>query len=326
MSRDPLPAGTVGTAYSQTIVSSGTPMKCTLAGGALPAGLSLGVSSGVIGGTPTTAGVFAFTVQAANPAGSNATTLSLTIQPKPIPPTISTASLLAAGMVGTAYSQTIVSTGTTPIKWTISGGALPAGLSLDVSSGVISGTPTTARALIQATSSVSAAFTVQAENAGGSSALTFRLTIQPKPVPPTIVNASPLAAATVGTAYVQKIAVSGTAPIQWTITSGALPAGLSLAVSSGKISGTPTTAGVFAFTIQVANAAGSKATAFSLTIQPKPIPPTISTASPLAAGMVGTAYSQTIVSSGTTPIKWTISGGALPAGLSLDVSSGVISG
>ena len=82
-------------------------------------------------------------------------------------PSITTSSL-SDGKMGAAYSQTLTATGTTPIKWSISGGALPDGLTLDETTGEISGTPTTAG---------TASFTVKAENSAGSDTKELSITI-----------------------------------------------------------------------------------------------------------------------------------------------------
>lgn len=86
-------------------------------------------------------------------------------------PTITTESL-PDGEVGTAYSQTITATGDTPITWTVSG-TLPAGLSLDTATGIISGTPTTADTYT---------FTVTATNDNGSTSKAYTLNIKAVPV------------------------------------------------------------------------------------------------------------------------------------------------
>ncbi|GAP71817.1 bacterial Ig-like domain [Candidatus Symbiothrix dinenymphae] len=156
-----LTAGTVGTAYSQTLTATGsTPITWSVTVGTLPAGLNLNASTGEISGTPTTAGAaVTFTVQAANGTSPDDTkVLSITINaaaPAGTAPTITTTSL-PAGTVGTAYSQTLTATGSTPITWSVTVGTLPAGLNLNASTGEISGTPTTAGAAVT--------FTVQAAN------------------------------------------------------------------------------------------------------------------------------------------------------------------
>lgn len=96
---------------------------------------------------------------------------------------------------------------------------------------------------------------------------------------PTITSTSPLAAGTVGVAYSQSLAATGDATITWSVTSGSLPAGLSLS-SGGAITGTPTTAGTSTPTITATNGTGSDAKAFSITI---------SAAATASAGMSGQA-------------------------------------
>lgn len=88
-----------------------------------------------------------------------------------IAPTITTTSL-PEGEVGTAYSQTLTATGDTPITWSVSG-TLPAGLSLEAATGIISGTPTTEK---------TSTFTVTATNDSGSDSKEYTLTIKAVPV------------------------------------------------------------------------------------------------------------------------------------------------
>lgn len=90
-------------------------------------------------------------------------------------PTITTTDL-PNGTVDTAYSQTLIADGTAPIKWSVTGGSLPDGLSLNESTGEISGTPTAETAEKDFT------FTVTAENSAGSDDKKFTLTIGVAPV------------------------------------------------------------------------------------------------------------------------------------------------
>lgn len=83
-------------------------------------------------------------------------------------PTITTTSL-PNGIVGTGYSTTLLADGTTPIKWSVDSDSLPAGLNLDASTGVISGTPT---------AEGGSTFTVTAANAYGSDSREFTLKIE----------------------------------------------------------------------------------------------------------------------------------------------------
>ena len=106
-----------------------------------------------------------------------------TSNPKKTPPSIVTTSPLPSALTGAAYSRTLVAAGTTPITWAVTGGTLPAGLSLGSSNGTIGGTPTAAGIFT---------FTVRATNASGSNSKQFSLTVTAAATPPTIVTSSPL--------------------------------------------------------------------------------------------------------------------------------------
>lgn len=123
----------------------------------------------------------------------------------------------------------------------------------------------------------------------------------------------------VDTDYSGTISATGFEPFIWTV-DGGLPPGLSLA--NGAITGTPTMAGTFAFTVTVQAADGGIAHK-TLTLSVLEIV----TASPLPTGQALQAYNETLTQvGGTAPISWQIAGGALPPGLALDESTGVISG
>src|SRR5262249_48817125 len=153
--------------------------------GTPPAGLTLGPTTGVISGTPTTAATANFTVTVTDSASRTASqSLSMTINPATL--AISTNSL-PVGMVGTAYSQTLTATGgTAPYTWAITSGTLPAGLAWAPTTGLISGTATTAGTFN---------FTVQVTDNGPPKQTVAKLisiTINPSQL--TITSASPLVA------------------------------------------------------------------------------------------------------------------------------------
>src|SRR5207302_5398545 len=144
-------------------------------------------------------------------------------------------------------------------------------------------------------------------------------------LPPLQITSSQLPGGTVGSAYSATLNASGgTSPYSWSVSSGTLPTGLSLS-SSGTLSGTPTVAGAFPFTVAVKDAASASASA-SLSINVVSLPPLQITSSQLPGGTVGSAYSTTLsASGGTSPYSWSVSSGTLPTGLSLS-SSGTLSG
>jgi uncharacterized delta-60 repeat protein/uncharacterized repeat protein (TIGR01451 family) len=167
-----LPAGQVGTTYSQTISASGPPGPFTFAvTSGTTDGLSLS-SGGLLSGTPVAAGTFMFTVTAtngANESGNRAYTLT-------IDPAVAVApAALPDGQVGTVYNQMISASGPPgPFTFTVTSGAPPAGLSLS-SSGTLSGTPTGAG---------TASFTVTATNgANESGSQAYTLTVAPALLP-----------------------------------------------------------------------------------------------------------------------------------------------
>ena len=141
-----LPGGTQYVAYSGTVSASGglTPYTWSISGGSLPTGLLLNSSTGAISGTPAAAGTFNFTLQVADAAAATATkALSLVVAAAPAL-TITTTSL-PSGTLNVPYTVTLAAGGgLTPYTWQISIGSLPAGLSLNSSTGAVSGTPTAA--------------------------------------------------------------------------------------------------------------------------------------------------------------------------------------
>lgn len=306
-----LPGGVVGDAYSQQISATGTgPIAFAITAGSLPDGLSLDVNTGDISGTLTTPASSTFTVTATNSVGTSSQSLTIDVTPAPVAPTITTTTL-DDGIIGVAYSQDIGASGSAPIVFALAAGdSLPAGLSLDADTGSITGTPSVA-----ATNT----FTITATNAVGTTSQTYTVTVRDVPV----ITTTTLPDGVVGTAYSQSVAVTGTAPISFALGVGdSLPAGLALEPSTGTISGTPTAVGTSTFTIIATNAAGADAESYSVVVREAPA----ITTTTLADGVVGTAYSQSVVATGTGPITFSVSSGDLPAGLGLNSATGEISG
>jgi hypothetical protein len=139
------------------------------------------------------------------------------------------------------------------------------------------------------------------------------------------VTTASLAVGEVGVAYSQPLVASGgTEPYTWSIDSGSLPDGLTVASATGLISGTPTTVGISNFTVKVTdNLAVTTTQALSITIGSSLAVATTS----LPQGQVGTVYGQSVaLSGGVAPYAWSIDVGSLPDGLSITPATGLISG
>jgi len=140
-----LPDGTVNAAYSSAVNATGgtSPYAWSIASGQLPAGLGIDPASAVISGTPSGApGTSTFTVRV---AGQDGLSLTKSLSIRVANPLAVTTTSLPNGTVGVAYSQQLAAAGgTTPYDWSVVVGTLPAGLTLNASTGIIAGTPTTA--------------------------------------------------------------------------------------------------------------------------------------------------------------------------------------
>lgn len=309
-----LPNGSVGSAYNQTVTASNGSGGYTysISAGSLPTGLALNPGTGAITGTPSAGGTFNFTVSAVDTDGNTGSqaysvgigTASLTINPTTLP----------NGQLTVAYNQAVAASGGTgPYTYAVSAGALPGGLSLDVNTGAITGTPNaggvfnfTIRAVDTLSNFGTRAYTVGI----GSNILVL--------TPATLPNGS------LTVPYDSRVFASGgTAPRTFSISAGALPNGLSIA-ANGRITGTPTVAGLFNFTVRADDSVGNFGTrAYSinigssiLTINPATLPP----------AQQGAPYSQQLTATGGTgPYTFEMTSGALPSGLGMS-STGLISG
>ena len=321
-----LTSATVGTASSQSVTASGgtAPYTYAISSGALPAGLSLS-SSGTLSGTPTAGGSFNFTVTATDSStgtgpftGSRAYTLTVGNPTLTITPS-STGGL--TGVAGTSYSQSFTASGgSSPYIYalTINSGAMPSGLSFNTATHTLSGTPTTAGTV---------GFTVTATDSSSGAGPyavsgTYTLTVS---APTLTVAPATLSSPVIGTAYSQTLTASnGRAPYTFAVTTGTLPAGLSLS-SAGVLSGTPTAGGSFSFTVTATDANGFTASrAYSFTISAAAVALNPAT---VPGATLAVAYSQTLAASGgVAPYTYAVSSGTLPAGMSLNGTTGVLSG
>ncbi len=131
-------------------------------------------------------------------------------------------------------------------------------------------------------------------------------------------------AAVAGIAYTDTLtATGGTAPYTWSVNAGTLPPGITLS-SAGVLSGTPTTTGSYPFSVNVIDKNNGIATASITLVVGAGLSLTFGTP---PGGQVGVAYTDTLTATGgTTPYTWSVSGGTLPAGITLNASTGVLAG
>ena len=306
--------GTAITPVTDSATDSQSGATLTWSATGLPAGLSINSSTGTISGTPTAPGTSSVTVKATDGAGySGSASFTWTVTN-----TVSVAnpgnksSVSGTAITPVTDSATDSQSGAT-LTWSATG--LPAGLSINGSSGTISGTPTTAG---------SSSVTVKAtDGAGYSGSATFTWTISN-----TVAVTNPGNQASVTGSAITPVTDSATdsqsgATLTWSATG--LPAGLSINSSSGTISGTPTTPGTSSVTVTAGDPSGANGSAtFSWTVSN-----TVAVANPGSQSAVtGTAVSPLAASatdsqSGAT-LTWSATG--LPAGLSVNASTGTVTG
>lgn len=290
---DVIADGAVSASYNQTPPISGgmQPYTFSISSGSLPPGLSLGSTTGAVTGTPTTAGTYYFTYKVTdsdNPAQIATQNMSVTVGPAG---TLTVGAIPNSGVVGTFYGAApAVSGGNPPYSASITSGSLPPGFLLEQSAGgaypigTIYGTSNTVGTYNFTYQVIDSSYLPQVANAN------FSITINPVSSSFNVLSGS-LPTGEVGLGYNSFVSASGGAqPYTFSLASGALPPGLMLNTPApGSISGNPTTAGDYNFTIQVTdfsippNVANAN---LSITIAP---PVTIATTS-LPNASVGTVY------------------------------------
>jgi hypothetical protein len=257
--------------YTESISFTGgvSPYTYTVPVGSLPNCLTLNTSStstsATIVGTPCGSGTSTFTVQVTDSGGAPPVSQVFIITIAP-PPTLSvTQAPLPPGTPNSTYSGSIATQGgVPPLTWTITSGSLPPGLSLNTSTGQITGIPINeSHATPPVTYPAIYSFAVQVSDSSLPTPqkvpvppAQFSITIE-APQPLLISTEGPLATGATATAYSATLNASGgVPPYTWTLSQGQLPSGLvlsTLANGAATISGTPTLVGSSTFTVQVAD-------------------------------------------------------------------------
>ncbi len=294
-----------GDAINVTLAPSGgtAPYQYILSAGRLPAGVSLS-SAGVLSGTLAETSP-AFTITVADNRGAEVDVLAkvITVTPPPAPFTVGTSPGAVLSPAG----------GSGPYLFAVApGGSMPPGLTLNAD-GSLSGTPTTAGTYtvpIVVTDSVGASVTVN---------VTF--TVNAAPV---VLSIAAPPVMTVGTPSSITLAASGgSAPYQFTLTSGTLPAGLTLN-ADGTVTGTPSAAGSTTVTITVTDNAGAN-TPNTVTFTVNAASVVLSIAAPPAMTVGSPVNMALAASGGSAPYQFALTSGTLPAGLTLN-ADGTVTG
>jgi uncharacterized repeat protein (TIGR03803 family) len=296
-------AGFVGQLFSFQITATNGPTS--FAADSLPSFLTLDTTTGVLSGTPPATGSFVFKIGAQNAGGFDDEFLVLNVA-KPMAPKINSP-LTAAATVGQAFSYQITATN---LPTSYAADALPMGLTVDTTTGRISGKPTMAGTF---------AFMIGAQNASGSDDETLTLTVSAAVLAPKIT--SPLTASgQVGVAFTYQITANN---FPTSYAADALPPGVTVNTMTGSISGTPTVSGIYAVEVGAQNATGADDEMLTLTIAAALERGPKITSALAVSGQAGVAFTYKI-KAGNSPTHFGADG--LPAGLSVDAKTGVISG
>ncbi|MEQ1352591.1 MAG: putative Ig domain-containing protein [Candidatus Acidiferrum sp.] len=290
-----------------------------ISAGQLPPGLALVPQPSPnfisVAGTPTQLGTFSFTIQATDNTVPQTATLDVTLT---VDSHVAvTKSSLKTGGQNQVYSDSFTAiNGKTPYTWSITG-TMPGGLTLNASTGKVSGTPTDFGQFFYTVTVTDSSSPVQTDSVA-ENILNIAQQLQ-------VVN--DLSPAYIGESYNGFFLVGGGSyPYKLTVVSGNLPPGLTMQ-NNGQVFGTPTMLGSFSFVVQATDS-GTPPYVVSLpvTLKVTPTPLNIFSA-PLSPAPVNVLYhSQIPESGGTPPYTVAINSGSLPPGLALNASTGAIDG
>ena len=313
-------ATVVGTPLSvpPTVIVGGPTTSAVVAQGTVPPGMALNAISGVVAGTPTTAGVFPLTINLGNASGGHvAVPVTITVSQSGSTALAATYTN-TAGPVGTPMTVAPnVTTGGPVVSSTLVSGTIPPGMTLGTN-GSIYGTPTTP-----------GTYTAEIALRNASGALTTQsvtITVYASGTTSILANYVDLITMVGSTVTVDPTVANGGPVVGATVITGSLPPGLTLNLN-GTITGTATTSGLYTMVIRLCNASGACLTV-PLTIIVNNLPLALSYATPktFALGSAITTQAPTLVNPAPAlTTTYVVTTGSLPQGLTLN-TDGTISG
>jgi hypothetical protein len=255
-----------GLPYATALTATGgrSPYRWSITSGALPLGVNLNTLTGALSGVPAQVGSFKFIVQVSD---SSAPAPETSVRPMTLV-VVPVLQIATSGLpdveVGVQFRTGLIAAGgTQPYRnWSIVSGLLPSGISLDVDNGVLSGT---------ASQEGEFDFSAQVSDSSGPKPLTAMKALTLTVVAIALqIMPNELPGGQVGVPFQAMLTASGgVTPYAWTVTSGQLPPGIALNSATGKLEGTPTSAGQYSFTVQVQDSGAppqSASQAFSVAV------------------------------------------------------------
>uniref|UniRef100_UPI0025C7414F fibronectin type III domain-containing protein n=1 Tax=Demequina sp. TaxID=2050685 RepID=UPI0025C7414F len=214
---------------------------------------------------------YTFTVQAHNEAGWSAASSEASATPGQSPGVPTGVPTLM--ILGASPSATVTAAGYPTPTFAVTAGVLPTGVTLDSTTGVLAGMPTTTGVYV---------FEVTATNLHGTASMTVMGSVESVPT----ISTTSLGTLQWSVAYDTTLAASAVPTATWSVTDGALPAGLTLEVD-GQVHGTPTTVGAYAVEITATNAHGTDVATYSGTVDAIPATaPVVTAVTPDDASLV----------------------------------------
>ena len=312
----------VGVAYNDSIGASGPGVTISVDPSTpLPAGLSID-AAGNVTGLPTTAGDTTVNFWATSEAGQDSFSMTISVDPAYNDPAWTEEDVVDGFRVGESYTDGVAASGDPTIVYSTATGSIPAGVTLNTSTGALTGTPTTAGPY---------SFSLRAANSHtGVTTAVFSGTVQPAWIAPYWLD-DVIGVPQGGVAFSDEVTAAGDGTLTYSVPLGALPSWLHLNTATGALTGTPALANVadpYSFTVTVTSVHGTETVTFSGVVAAAPEAELdvdfgsgdtaagadfdfdIDGAAPGAAWSVTVNSTPVVVASGLTSVTGTASGSA----------------